>query len=142
MANSKSHEEQCRLVMDALAESIAELSDFDLEQEFKEEPPPRTKQILKEAAKRQAQTKLRAARARLEESRQTIHGRSYDLPKTPEQQRAMLDAVITWQQASGSVMLTAQFRDLKSASDSDVESALRQLEVLGILQKFRNLKSP
>lgn len=140
MANSKSHEEQYRLVMDALAESVAELSDFDLEQEFKEEPPPRTKQILKAAAKKRAQTKLRAARARLEESRQAIHGRSYDLPKTPAEQRALLDAVIASKLASGSVLLTAQFRDRRSTSDADVESTLRQLDALGILQDFRKLK--
>lgn len=142
MSSSKSHEEQYRLVMDALAESVAEMSDPDLEQEFRADAPPQTKQILRAAAKHRAQAKLRAARASLEESRQAINERSYDLPRTPEKQRAMLDAVITWQQASGSVALTAQFRDLKSASDSDVESALRQLEALGILQQFRNLKSP
>jgi hypothetical protein len=33
--------------------------------------------------------------------------------------------------------LTAQFRDLKSVSDADVESTLRQLDALGALSEFR-----
>lgn len=137
MANSKSHEEQLRLVMDALAESVLEMTDSDAEAEFRADPAPRTKGIFQAAAKRHAQTKLRAAQAQYEQASKSVKERDFAIPATAAERRSLLDAFLASYQASGMTGLTAQFRDLKSVSDADVESTLRQLDALGALSAFR-----
>lgn len=137
MANSKSHEEQLRLLMDALAESVLEITDSDVESEFRADPAPRTKDIFRAAAKRHAQTKLRAAQAQYEQATKSVKERDFVVPATAAERRSLLDAFLASYQASGMTGLTAQFRDLKSVSDADVESTLRQLDALGALSAFR-----
>ena len=137
MANSKSHEEQLRLLMDALAESVLEMTDSDVESEFHADPAPRTKDIFRAAAKRHAQTKLRAAQAQYEQASKSVKERDFAIPTTAAERRSLLDAFLASYQASGMTGLTAQFRDLKSVSDVDVESTLRQLDALGALSAFR-----
>ena len=137
MANSKSHEEQLRLVMDALAESVLEMTDNDVESEFGANPAPRAKDIFRAAAKRHAQTRLRAAQAQYEQASKSVKERDFAIPATAAERRSLLDAFLASYQASGMTGLTAQFRDLRSVSDADVESTLRQLDALGVLSAFR-----
>jgi hypothetical protein len=140
VADSKSHEEQYRLLMDALAESVLGMSDQDVEAEFDAEPAPQTKRIFQAAAKRHAQAKLHAAQAQFEEASKSIRARKFEMPRTAAERRTLLDAVLASQQSFGQGALTAQFRELKSVSDSDVESTLQQLEALGVLSEFRKQK--
>lgn len=137
MANSKSHEERLRLVVDALAESVLEMTDSDVESEFRADPAPRTKDIFRAAAKRHAQTKLRAAQAQYEQASKSVKERDFAIPATAAERRGLLDAFLASYQTSGMTGLTAQFRDLKAVSDADVESTLRQLDALGALSEFR-----
>ena len=137
MADSKSHEEQFRLVMDALADSVLEMSDKDVESEFRGDPAPRTKEIFRAAAKQHAQAKLRAAKAQYEEASKSVRQHEFVLPNTPAERRSLLDAFLGSHLAMGMGGLTAQFRELKSVSDADVESTLRQLDALGALREFR-----
>ena len=137
MANSKSHEEQLRLVLDALAESVLEMTDSDVESEFRADPAPRTKDIFRVAAKQHSQTKLRAAQAQYEQASKSVKERDFAIPPTAAERRGLLDAFLASYQASGMTGLTAQFRDLTSVSDADVESTLRQLDALGALSEFR-----
>jgi hypothetical protein len=137
VANSKSHEEQIRLVLDALAESVLEMTDSDVESEFRADPAPRTKDIFRAAAKQHSQTKLRAAQTQYEQASKSVKERDFAIPATAAERRSLLDAFLASYQASGMTGLTAQFRDLKSVSDADVESTLRQLDALGALSEFR-----
>lgn len=140
MANSKSYEEQYKLLMDGLAESVLGVSDEDINAESQAEPTPRVKQIFQAAAKRHAQAKLRQAQAQFEEASKTIRARAFEIPLTVGERRTLLDAILASQQSFGQGALTAQFRDLKTVSDADVESTLKQLEALGVLSEFRKKK--
>jgi hypothetical protein len=133
----KSKDEQLRLVMDALAESVLGMADSEVEAEFRADPVPRTKDIFRAAAKRHAQAKLRAAQAQYEQASKSVKQREFVMPATAADRRALLDAFLSSYQAPGMTRLTAQFRDLKSVSDADVESTLRQLDALGALSEFR-----
>jgi hypothetical protein len=140
VADSKSNEEKIRLMMDALAESVLEMSDKDVEAEFQADAPSRTKEIFRATAKRYAQAKLRAAQAQFEEASNSIRSREVVMPDSPAERRSLLDSFLASHQALGMGGLTAQFRELKSVSDADVESTLRQLEALGLLSEFRKKK--
>ena len=59
------------------------------------------------------------------------------MPATATARRELLNAVLASQFAADLGELTAQFRELRSVPDSDVESTLRQLDLLGVLKKFR-----
>lgn len=133
----KSKEEQLRLMMDALADSVLEMADSEVASEFRDDPAPRTKDIFRAAAKRHAQAKLRAAQAQYEQASKSVKEREFAMPATAAERRCLLDAFLASYQASGMTGLTAQFRDLKSVSDADVESTLKQLDALGALSDFR-----
>ena len=139
MAKPDKYEEQYRLLMNALGESVLEMSDKDIEEEFGSEPtPPKTLQIFRAAAKSFSQEKLRAAQAQYKEARHAIQTHAFELPSSPAERKALLDALLASQLAQGAASLTAQFRELSEVTDTDVESTLKQLEALGVLQKFRD----
>ena len=138
MAKPDKYEEQYRLLMNALGESVLEMSNEDIEEEFGSEPAPKTLQILRATAKSFSQEKLLAARAQYEEARHAIQAHSFELPSSPAERRSLLDALLASQLAQGAGALTAQFRELSTVTDSDVESTLRQLEALGVLKTFRD----
>ena len=137
VTKSKSHEDEYRLIMDALAESMLDLSDHDVETEFASEPLTKTKSIFQKASKQHAQTKLRVAKAQFESKSSAIRSSHFDIPQTAVERRSLLNALLASQHIATHVGLTAQFRELKNVPDSDVESTLRQLEALGVLQAFR-----
>jgi hypothetical protein len=137
VAKPDQYEEQYRLLMNALGESVLEMSDKDVKDEFGSAPLPRTLEIFRAAAKSYSQEKLRAARAQYEQASNAIHAHSFELPPSATERRALLDALLASQLTQGLGTLTAQFRELTAVSDSDVESILKQLEALGVLRKFR-----
>ena len=138
MAKPDKYEEQYRLLMNALGESVLEMSNEDIEEEFGSEPVPKTLQILRATAKSFSQEKLLAARAQYKEARHAIQAHAFELPSSPAERRALLYALLASQLAQGTGALTAQFRELSTVTDSDVESTLRQLEALGVLKTFRD----
>jgi hypothetical protein len=140
VANAKSHEEQYQLLMDGLAESLLNVSDHEIEEEFQIEPAARVRQLFQAAGKRHAQARLRQAQAQFEEASKAIRARTFQIPATAPERRTLLDAILASQESWGQNALTAQFRELKTVSDSDVESTLKQLEALGVLSEFRKQK--
>ena len=137
MANSNKFSEEYRSIMNALADSVIEASDEELDAEFGTEPPARTKSVLQAAGKEYAQAKLRAARTSHEQATRAIQSHAFDMPASAAERRALLDAVLASHMSTGFTSLTAQFRDLTSIPDADVASTLRQLEALGVLREFR-----
>ena len=137
MEKPDQYEEQYRLLMNALGESVLEMSDKDVEEEFGSAPLPRTLEIFSAAAKSYSQEKLRAARTQYKEASNAIQAHSFELPSSTTERRALLDALLASQLTQGLGTLTAQFRELTAVSDADVESTLKQLEALGVLRKFR-----
>ena len=123
--------------MNSLAESVFEMTDKDILEEYGADPPAQTKEILRSAAKAYAQEKLQAAKLKHEQVSGHIQSHSSEMPPTASARRELLNAVLASEFARGSGELTAQFRELASVPDSDVESTLRQLDLLGVLKKFR-----
>lgn len=137
MAKPDKYEEQHRSLMNALADSVLDMSDEEVLDDFGTAALPRTKEILRAAAKHHAQAKLRAAKVQHEDARRAISVHTFDLPATAAEKRALLDAVLASHMTAGMGAFTAQVRDLAAVPDSDVERTLRQLEVLGVLRRFR-----
>lgn len=138
MANQKkSDDEQLELIMDALAESVAQMSDQDVISEFGADPPPHTRDILRAAAKRHAQAKLRHAREQYELVTESLLNGPYELPKDASGRRTLLGAIIAAKPDLRQVVFTAQHRDFKDLTDADIESFLKQLDQLGVLEAFR-----
>jgi hypothetical protein len=123
--------------MNSLAESVFEMTDKEIEAEYGADPPARTKEILRSAAKTYAQGKLQAAKLKYEQVSGQIRSHSFEMPATASARRELLNAVLASQFAADLGEFTAQFRELRSVPDSDVESTLRQLDLLGVLKKFR-----
>jgi hypothetical protein len=137
VAKSRKHSEEYRSIMNSLAESVVEVTDKEVEAEYGADSPARTKEILRSAAKAYAHGKLQAAKLNHEQVSHQIRSHSFEMPATASARRELLNAVLASQFASDLGELTAQFRELRSAPDSDVESTLRQLDLLGVLKKFR-----
>jgi hypothetical protein len=137
VAKSRKHSEEYRSIMNSLAESVLDMTEKDVLEEFAADPPAKTKEVLRSAAKSYAQGKLQAAKLKHETVTGQIRSHSFALPATASARRELLDAVLASQLAKDLGELTAQFRELASVPDTDVESTLRQLDILGVLQKFR-----
>jgi hypothetical protein len=137
VAKSRKQSEEYRSILNSLAESVMNMTDKDILEEYGAAATDRTKEILRSAAKAHAQGKLRAAKLRHEQVSGQIQSHSFELPPTASARRELLNAVLASQFARGLDELTAQFRELASVPDSDVESTLRQLDLLGVLRKFR-----
>lgn len=125
--------------MFALAESVAETSDEEILEETREQgEDPRAaashvRNVLFSAAKDYQQRHLREAQRRYEQNVSAMKQKTYDLPKSANERRLLLDRVFSLQPAMKSAILTAQHRDFKSLTDTDIESYLKQLKELGAL---------
>jgi len=137
----RDYEAELRAIMDALAESVAEVPDSDLLAEAREagEDPAltaeRVRAVLKRAAKDYDQRLLREAKKAYEERLKSIQARPYVLPKTPASRRNLFTAVMTRKPQIGQALLTAQHREFKDLTDTDIQSFLEQLAALGVLDE-------
>ena len=136
MPKKNQYDEELHLLMSFLAESVAQMSDDQIKEEYGSEPRSRTKDILKATLKDLDKQKLQQARAQYESAANELSLRSYKLPPDKSERRDLLSALLTWQPDLRSVAFTAQHRDLKDLTDSDIESFLRQLAELGLLTSF------
>lgn len=138
----QSYEEELRAMMDALAESVAEASDEEIlaetieEGEDPEAAAERVRNVLLDAAKAYRQRNLREAQRQYELHVAAMRERKYTLPTTPEERRTLLDLVFSRQPEMRSAFLTAQHREFRSLTDADVESYLKQLQELGVLESL------
>jgi hypothetical protein len=122
--------------MSFLAESVAEMSDDQIKEEYAHEPKPRTKEIFKATLKDLKKEKLRAARALYESSVTTLSSRVYNLPQDSSEKRILLASVLAQKPDLRPIAFTAQHRELKDLTDADIESFLKQLAELGLLDAF------
>ena len=138
MPKKSKHEEDFHLLMSFLAESVAQMSDEQLKEEYGHEAKSRTKEVLKAALKDLRTQKLREARAEYESAAKQLSSRLYNLPSDKSERRALLSAILVRQPDLRSVALTAHHRELKDLTDSDIESFLKQLAALGLLNSLTN----
>ena len=130
-------------VMDALAEraetaSAEEILDdaaaggVDIKAEA-----TRVRGVLADAVRRAKKQRLQEAATTHSKSVAALGVRATRLPADPASRRALLDRTVRRNpQTKQMVMtLTVQHRDFESLTDADVDSALRQLDALGLLDE-------
>ncbi|HEV2855672.1 MAG TPA: hypothetical protein VHC97_22990 [Thermoanaerobaculia bacterium] len=129
---------ELREVMNALAETVADASDEELLAEAQETgldleaEAESVRAVLRRSVEKFKRQKLEQARRDYELAASALSTRKYSLPETPLERRNLLTNILTAQpQMQG--MLTVQFRELDQLSDEDIESSLRKLAELGIL---------
>lgn len=140
MTESKSPSDQLYAFVEALAEHEATLSDEQILADAAaagtdvNAEAERVRNVLLSAVRKHRRARLDAAEEEHRREIARIAAVSARLPRTPEARRARLQrAIDRAPQLRGS--LTLQFRGLESISDDDVESALRQLVHLGLLDE-------
>jgi len=138
----QSYEEELAAIMNTLAETVAEASDEDILSEIQEEGENPTeaaehvRNVLLNATRTYRQRRLWEAQRQYETHISTMKQKTYNLPATAVEQRKLLDSILSRQPALRPAVLTAQFRDFETLSDADVESYLKQLQELGVLDEF------
>ncbi len=132
MSTRKQYDDELDRIMSCLAESVTQMSDEQVKQEYGHEPESSAKAILKAALKDFDQAKLREARAKYELATKDLAQRSYNLPSTAPERRSLLSAFLS-QRPDMRSAFTAQHREFEDLTDSDVESFLKQLADLGMI---------
>lgn len=140
MDNKKNDKEKLSAIMNQLADSVLELSDDQVLAEEREngidpvKEAERIRDMLRRSSKTQRMQKLQAAERAYEENVARLNKSQYELPESPTKRRQLLATVFAAKPDVQSVLLTAQHRDFAKLTDADVESLLRQLADLGILE--------
>jgi hypothetical protein len=133
------HEEQVMLVMNMLADSLAEARESEVLEEVRHghenllDEANEVRAILGSACRDHLQRKLREARQAYEAALGQLQQTEYDLPSTTSERRSLLYSVLTRRPDFEAVVMTTQFRDFKNLTDDDVLSLLRQLKELRLL---------
>ncbi len=129
---------ELREVMNALAEAVAEASAEEILAEAQEAgldleaEAESVRAILRRSVEKFRKRKLEQARRDYELAASALFTKKYSLPETPRERRSLLTNILTAKpQMQG--MLTVQFRELDQLSDEDIESSLRKLAELGML---------
>ena len=94
-----------------------------------------TRGALMEGIKKFSQRRLHHARERYVENVNRIEARKRRIAGDPDSRRRQFSAVLKSRPELRST-LTIQHRDLDSLTDSDIESALEELDALGALDQF------
>jgi hypothetical protein len=136
MSNQRKYEDDLDRLMSFLAESVAQMSDAQVQEEYGNEPESPARELFKETLKGLSKQKLRESRADYESAVKGLSSHSYDLPSSNAERRALLSLILNRQPELGSLALTVQHRQLTDLTNSDIESFLRQLSELGLLAPF------
>jgi hypothetical protein len=128
--DSRNYEQELARLMDAMAESVAEMSEEDVALELAEEERDSTEQVrelLRDSIKASKQKPLMEAQARYEKHLAAMERKKHEIPSALSEQRKMIASILAGNPQFGTGLLTAQYRDFTQLPDEDVESYLRQL---------------
>lgn len=132
----RNYERELHRLCDAMADAVGRMTDEEIFTEAREEgtdPTAKADQLHQMAGELAREVRLRplhAARARYEREHAALQGRTWALPASPAERRALLQRAFT-RRPELQGLLTAAARDLKDVPDDDVESMLRNLAALG-----------
>lgn len=135
-------EKEFRALWDAFAESLVESSDDEVIAEAREEgedphqTAQRVRSALIDAVKSFQQRRLHEAEQEYKRRITEMYERQHRLPDNPEQRRELLSLVFSRIPAMQTALLTAQHREFSSLTDEDIESYLKQLAELGVLDQL------
>lgn len=138
----RDYEEELRRLCDAMADAVAGMDDEQILAEAREEgtdPAARAAALRRMVADTVEDVRLRplrAARAEYERERAALKGRTWTLPDSPAERRALLQHAFT-KRPELQGLLTAAARELRDLPDDDVASILRNLAALGGLDDIR-----
>jgi len=144
MTDKKNYDDQLAAIMNAAADSILELSEEELLAEEREagvDPLKEAERIrdgLRRVSKLLRLRKLEAADQVYHENVRRLRSSQHQLPDTPTKRRELLAAVFAAKPDMRSVMVTTQHRDFDQLTDGDIETFLKQLADLGILDSFKS----
>jgi hypothetical protein len=93
----------------------------------------RVRDLLLGAVLRAKRERFDAAQRMHQQAVAELGSRIARLPEDPALRRALLLRVVTLKPQMKAAVMTLQHRDFDSFSDGDVESALKQLDALGLL---------
>jgi hypothetical protein len=138
MSSETRHDRQLQSLLDELHRSLLQASDDELLGEARSagiDPVENAKNLRQRflgAAQRYQKRKFEAAKQAYASQTEALKQRSYQLPVSAAEQRALLQIVVA-QQSQVGISLTAKFRDFESLPDSDLPGLLDELAALGLL---------
>lgn len=144
MTDKKNYDDELSAIMNRAADSMLELPEEELLAEEREagvdpvKEAERIRGVLRRVSKMLRLQKLEEAEHVYHEHLRRLKGRQHQLPESPTKRRELLAAVFASQPDMRPLMVTAQHRDFDQLTDGDVESFLRQLADLGILDSFES----
>ncbi len=138
MARVKDDGERLHALANAMADSVEAASDEQLLADARSagvdpnQAKSRVQQLLRGVVKASKQRRLEQAQAEYKSSVAAFCAATARIPAVPKQQRELLTHVFQTHPEIRSV--TLQHREFSELTDSDVQSLLRQLEQLGMLE--------
>lgn len=141
---SKSIHLQYERVLDLQTEAIMSLSEEELDEEIREsglepqELEEETRRVVAEALGRHNEQALARSRQTYQKEATLLKRVRLSLPTTMKDKLELLKACLAHHQYLKPAVLTGQHRKLSDMAPSDVDSLLRQLDVLGLL-KFKKV---
>jgi len=137
MPNKKTDQEKLEALADAVGESILQEIDEEILEELRlvginpDAEATRLKALMLDRVKLFQQRKLRAAREGYGREIAHLDRKSYSIPTTAPERRQLFSFLL--QQPRYAELVTAQYRDLESLTDNDIETYLEDLAELGVL---------
>lgn len=140
--NNKVDDLKFQKLMDALAESVLELSDEEVLEEMVlngEDPEAvaaEVRQVLDEGLLKFKKQRLQEFKKQHAEQRAQLEKRVISIPDSPEERRSLLESVFNRMPEYKQPELTAQYRNLSGIDDQEIEELLRELGQLGVLDEL------
>lgn len=124
-------------VMNSLAESVLEMSDEEILEDIEEEgdSSQEIKQIMQNAIATYRKTNLLRAREQYDKRLASIQNVSYEIPKTSDEKRSLIESMLGSMSSQGSSAITLQYRDYESLPDEDLDGVLQQLFALKSIEE-------
>jgi hypothetical protein len=139
---SKSRSEEFGRILDGLAEYIQNAPGNELLEDARQDgrapaqTSSRVKGLLRQAVTTHKERLLKKAEEEYEREVSVLKSRPVVLPKSPERRRTMLAAVFS-RQPQLRAAFTFQNRGFSELTDDDIESHLRKLALLGVLEDIK-----
>lgn len=131
-SDSQKNRDEYFNVMNALADSVVEMSDAEIDEEIKEEGDntEETRNVLLNSVKLARQHALREARKQYTSNLQKFQNLTFKLPATPSEKRGLLQSMLGSISQTQQLALTGQFREFEDLADEDLDGILQQLFAL------------
>ena len=127
---TRDYELELARFMNSMAESFADLSDEEVDEELLENPvdTESVRRVLRQAIENSRHRQLAEAQRKYEQSLASFYANEFEIPGEIPKQRELIHTILSSNPQVA--RLTAQFRDFSDLPDEDVEGYLKQLMAL------------